>query len=139
MAKFESEGYCPFNSVMSAVRKEGSDDRLIGLWILFGPKVVCVDDANMSELDMDVVNKMFTDDPISFVLMKSIIEYNVNAEKVALKRIGSGGTQNSSDIQKILSDTKNPKLIVAPRSRYVAIIAEAQYGIDLYYWDLDKT
>lgn len=138
MAKYEKEGYCPFDTVNSALHLEGSDRRLVGLWSLIGPSVVCIDEPNGLQVDYNAVINMFSDDHIAFPLMEKIVRYNANAKKIAVKQIryDDRGKQYYSDIQRILTNASNPQLVMQIGSCYIAIITAVDYGIDLYFWDM---
>lgn len=139
MAKYEKEGYCPFDTVNSALHLEGSDRRLVGLWSLIGPSVVCIDEPNGLQVDYNAVINMFSDDHIAFPLMEKIVRYNANAKKIAVKQIryDDRGKQYYSDIQRILTNASNPQLVMQIGSCYIAIITAVDYGIDLYFWDMN--
>ncbi|MCI8519381.1 MAG: hypothetical protein HFJ51_04795 [Clostridia bacterium] len=136
MAKYENEGYCPYQWV-----DQSTDTRLIGLWSLIGPNVVYEekDEVNCSP-DTTTCDQIFSTDPIAYDVLSAIVKRNVNAEKILVHQPHNGAcnTQHISDIQKTLCEAMSPQLIVHAGSNFVVIIADAAYGIDVWVWNLNS-
>lgn len=136
MAKYENEGYCPCQWVDLS-----SDTRLEGLWRLIGSSVVYKkEDAENCSPDADTCNKVFSTDSIAFDVLSAIVKKNVNADKILVHQLhnGSCNTQSLSDIQKTLANVTNPQLVAHAGSRFVVIISDASYGLDVWVWDLEN-
>lgn len=141
MAKFESEGYCPANWVPTRW-DENSDPRLAGLWSLVGVSIVYEKEDELGcELNSVVINQMFSDDPIACSVLEAIVRRNVNADKILVRQLHNGAcnTQSIADIQKVIGEVDNPQLLVHAGSNFIAILADAEYGLDLWVWDLAST
>lgn len=134
MAKFENEGYCP-NQWLDL----SSDTRLIGLWCLIGPSVVYeTKDALGCQPDLTTCNKAFSKDVIAYDLLSAIVKKNVNAYKILIHQLHNGACncQSISDIQKVINESVNPELIVSAGSNFAVVLADAEYGLDVWIWDL---
>ena len=134
MAKYEDEGYCPFQWVDLS-----GDNRLVGLWSLIGSSVVYEkEDAVKCTPDIVTCNKIFSTDPIAYDVLSAIVKKNVNADKILVHQLHNGAcnTQRTSDIQKTLTEVTNPQLIAHAGSNFIVIVADASYGIDVWVWDL---
>lgn len=145
MAKFENEGYCPQNAVATKLQKS-EDCRLIGLWSLIGPSMVCPSsvEADM-KADADTLDKMFTEDPIAYRLMKSIILYSNTIDKIRVIQNHKGGCSNMQNYETILQtvqqeSSRNPILVVESKSQFVVVLMgnEDKTIIDLHFWDLEN-
>lgn len=146
MAKYENLGYCPNNDVSAFyASQEGKDygkPWLYGMWRLFGSSVVFEPtDLHDCDIDVGVCKSIFMSDPIAESVMAGIIRKDVNADKILVKQLhtGAGNTQHLEDIQKVLGEVMEPKLIMAPGSRFVAILAKSDEGLDLWVWDLQSS
>ena len=140
MAKFESKGYCPCNSVASLI-SEVIDKRLTGLWSLIGASVVCINESDLLTVDGSAVDNMFSKDPIAYPLMEKIIRYNVNAEKISVYQDHTKGCLNMQSFETLyqtLTQVKNPVPVVAAESKYTVIICEDKEPntIAVRFWDL---
>ncbi len=138
MAKYENEGYCPNNSVGHLI-DESNDSRLGGLWSIIGSSVVYEkEDAVKCTPDYDTCNQAFGSDPIAYDLLSAIIRKNAKADKILVRQLHNGGcnVQSITDIQKVLGETTNPQLIVCASSNFAVIIADAEYGLDVWIWAL---
>lgn len=130
MAKYEHEGYCPCIWVPKTWNEE-TDTRLSGLWSLIGDSIVYEDNtANCDEV--------FGVDRIAYDVLSAIVRKNVNASKIMVrqKRRPVSNTQNIADIMVVLKDAINPEIIAHAGSNFIAILADANYGLDLWVWDL---
>lgn len=90
MAKFEHEGYCPFNSVRNAW-DQNTDTRLIGLWSLIGASIVYErEDENEDEskciFNTAACDQIFGTDVIAYDVLSAIIKKNANADKIKVLR-----------------------------------------------------
>lgn len=134
MAKYEGEGYRPWN-VVPKTWNAYLTTRLWGLWMLVGESIVYENEDN---LDNEACNKIFGTDFIAYDVLSAIVKKNVNADKILVHQLynGDSDTQSVSDVQKILAEATNPQLIAHARSRFVVVIADASYGIDVWVWDL---
>ena len=146
MAKYEKLGYCPNNDVSGFyASQEGKDygkPWLYGMWRLFGNSVVFEStDLHDCDIDVGVCKAVFTTDPIAESVMVAIIRKDVNADKILVKQLHAGAcnTQHLEDIQKVLGKVMEPQLIMAPGSRFVAILAKSDEGLDLWVWDLQAS
>lgn len=137
MAKYENEGYCPCSWVDLT-----SDSRLVGLWSLVGASVVYEkEDAVKCSPVTTACDQIFSTDPIAYNVLSAIVKKNVNAEKILVHQLHNGACnmQKTSDIQKVMSEVTNPQLIVSAGSNFVVILADAEYGLDVWVWDLRAT
>ena len=146
MAKYEALGFCPNNYVTGFYfSQEGNDygkPWLYGMWRLFGGSVVFEPkDLSDCDIDVEVCKTIFTSDPIAESIMAGIIRKDVNADKILVKQLHAGAcnTQHLEDIQKVLGKVMEPQLIMAPGSRFVAILAKSDEGLDLWVWDLQSS
>lgn len=146
MAKYENLGFCPNNYVtgfyFSQAGKDYGKPWLYGMWRLFGGAVVFEPkDLRDCDIDVEVCKTIFTSDPIAESIMSAIIRKDVNAEKILVKQLHGGAcnTQHLEDIQKVLVEVDEPQLIIAPGSRFSAIIAKNNEGLDLWVWDLQSS
>ncbi len=138
MAKFEHEGYCPCVWVPKTW-DETTDNRLIGLWSIIGASIVYENqDANKCSPDTNACDQIFGVDSISYDVLSGIIRKNANADKILVHQPHNGAcnTQKVSDIQKVLGQVKNPELIVHAGSNFAVILSDADYGMDVWVWDL---
>lgn len=138
MAKWENDGYCP-NIWVPKTWDEATDSRIVGLWSLVGPSMVYEKEDSVScEPDTSRCDRIFGADPISYDVLSAIVKKNVRADKIIIKQLHNGAcnTQKLSDIQKVLSNSVNPELIVHAGSNFVVVLADAEYGLDLWVWDL---
>lgn len=139
MAKFESIGYCPNNSVCKAHGAEDADKRLIGLWSMIGPSVVYVTDTEGCAPNNVMVDKIFCEDNMAYRLLTSIIKTNPDVDKVQVHQIfeGACNTQRYGAIQDCLMGHEGAKLILAHGSNFAVVLHESsETQIDLYVWDL---
>lgn len=134
MAKFENEGHCPCIWVPKTW-DETTDSRLVGLWSLIGSSIVYSNDGDPDTTQCD---EMFGVDVIAYDLLSAIIKKNVNANKILVHQLRNGAcnTQKTSDIQKTIVESKNPELVMHAGSNFAVVLADADYGIDLWVWDL---
>ncbi len=141
MAKFENEGWCPNNTVCRNLLG-AEDNRLLGLWSIIGPSVVCARaDQEQIDVDTEAVNEMFTSDPIAYRLMQSIITYSHKMDKIRIfqsHKDGCNNMQNFRGVLETIQKARNPFLVVENRSRFAVIItgSEDETIVDLYVWDL---
>ena len=138
MAKFENEGYCPCIWVPKTW-DDTTDKRLIGLWALVGASLVYEkEDKNGNTPDTTSCDQVFGKDPIAWDLLSAIVRKNVNADKIKVRQLHNGAcnTQRVSDVQRVMAEATNPELIVHAGSRFVVVLADAPYGLDLWVWDL---
>lgn len=135
MAKFENEGYCPCTPVSMS---KYTDVRIAGLWSLIGPSIVY---ETKDDPDTPACDQIFSTDVIAYDVLSAIVRKNVNADKIKVRQLHNGGcnVQKTSDIQKVLGEVVNPQLIVHAGSDFVVILADAEYGLDVYVWDLRNT
>ncbi len=134
MAIYKIKEFYPYEQVAAMLNQYGSA-KTRHIWSIIGPRVVCSDPD-----DIYPVVDMFAKDPISYCLMTQINRYDVFAKKILIKKTQSDehSAQHFKDISKMLNDSKkNPQLVIFARSRYAIILTEAEYGIDLYYWNLE--
>lgn len=141
MAKYENEGYCPYNSVSHALCEENADKRLIGFWSLIGPSVVYTTDTEGCDPNTIMVDKIFCEDHIAHRLLTTIIKTNPNVDKVLVHQIfkGACNTQRYADIQECLMDEKHKgaKLVIEYSSNFAVVLWESSATqIDLFVWDL---
>lgn len=141
MAKYENEGYCPYNNVSNALYEDKADKRLIGFWGLIGPSVVYTTDTEGCDPNSVMVDKIFCEDRIAYRLLTTIIKTNANVEKVLVHQIfkGACNTQRYDDIQECLvsEEHKGAKLIIEYGSSFAVILWESSdKQIDLFVWDL---
>lgn len=138
MAKFESEGYCPYSWVQKTW-DESTDKRIIGLWSLVGASIVCESqDETECIIDSEVIDQIFGTDVIAYDVLCAIVKKNASADKIKVRQLHSGGckTQKTSDIIKVISEVTNPELVVHAGSNFVLLLADADYGLDVWVWDL---
>lgn len=141
MAKFENEGYCPCIWV-PRTWDENTDTRLIGLWSLVGASIVYEErDKYNHRLDIAACNQIFGTDVIAYNVLSAIIKKNATADKIKVRQLRSGeaDTQKTSDIQKVMGEVTNPELVVRAGSNFVVLLADAEYGLDVWVWDLRIT
>lgn len=132
MAKFESEGYCPYIWVPKTWC-DSTDNRLYGLWSLVGQSIVYEKECNS-----DACNEVFGIDVIAYDVLSAIVKKNANADKILVHELHNGACnmQTVADIQKVLNEAINPELIVHAGSNFTIVLAEAEHGLDLWVWDL---
>lgn len=140
MANYESEGYCPHDSLLKTLSSL-QDSRIFGLWYLIGENVVCINTGTFSTVNTRAVNEMFSTDPIAFRLLSRIINYNSKAKKFSIYQDYTDGCinmQSFDTIAKKFLEIKNPEIIVAANSKYTVIIGEDKNPdeIAVYFWDL---
>ena len=138
MAKFEREGYCPLIWA-PMMWNDSTDPRINGLWNLVGPSVVYAKtDERGCTPDTGKCDEAFGFDPISYDLLSAIVKKNPNADKILVHQLhnGASNTQSILDIQKVMSRCDNPELVVAAESNFTVVIADTEYGLDLWVWDL---
>lgn len=141
MAKFENEGYCPCIWVPKTW-DENTDTRLIGLWSLVGASIVYEkEDENKRTPDTAACDQIFGTDVIAYDVLSAIIKKNATADKIKVRQLRSGAcnTQKTSDIQKVMGEVTNPELVVHAGSNFVVLLADAEYGLDVWVWDLRIT
>jgi len=141
MAKFENEGYCPCIWV-PRTWDENTDTRLIGLWSLVGASIVYEErDENNCCPDTVACDEIFGTDVIAYNVLSAIIKKNATADKIKVRQLRSGecNTQKTSDIQKVMGEVTNPELVVRAGSNFVVLLADAEYGLDVWVWDLRIT
>ena len=141
MAKFENEGYCPCIWV-PRTWDENTDTRLIGLWSLVGASIVYEKvDVHNRIPDIAACDQIFGTDVISYDVLSAIIKKNATADKIKVHQLrsGEGNTQKTSDIQKVMGEVTNPELVVRAGSNFVVLLADAEYGLDVWVWDLRIT
>ena len=138
MAKFEHEGYCPCIWV-PMTWDENTDPRLIGLWSLVGASIVYeMEDEYKCPIDTEACNKVFGIDVIAYDVLSAIIKKKSNADKIKVHQLHNGACnrQKTSDIQKVMEEVTNPELVVHAGSNFVVLLADADYGLDVWVWDL---
>lgn len=134
MARYEQEGYCPYNAVWRELRVGKIDHRLIGLWEMIGPSIVY---ETMNEsgaptlLDSENCNTLFCRDPIAYRVMGAIIRKN--PQKIMVRQ---DGRQSLASIREILTAESNAELVIEAGSSFAVVLAEADYGLDLWVWNL---
>lgn len=141
MAKFENEGYCPDTWVLQSW-DENTDKRLIGLWSLIGDSIVYEkEDEHKCAPNSVACNQIFSTDVIAYDLLSAIVKKNANADKIKVRQLHNGAcdNQNASDIQKVMDEVTNPEIVVHAGSDFVVILADAEYGLDVWVWDLRIT
>lgn len=139
-AKYENEGYCPCTCVPT-LWNVMTDNRLPGLWSIVGDSIVCErSDENGYLFDSHICNSLFGKDLISYDVLSAIVKRNASADKILIHQPHiSSTTQSTSDIQKILNEVTNPELIVHSGSNFLVILSDAEYGLDVWVWDLSCT
>lgn len=142
MAKFESEGYCPHNAVSTTLLGEADDPRLLGLWSMLGPSVVCYRDEFDLPVDTGAVVEMFAKDPIAYQLMSTILSYTT-VEKVCVfqnHKYGCSNQQHKQSMLELLLDSKTikPVLVLEDQSRFAVVLtgSEDTSIVNLHMWDL---
>lgn len=130
MAKHEHEGYCP------CIWVNFQNSRLVPFWDLIGGNIVYEKNDLIQTSRYD---RIFDSDPIAYNLLSGLIRKNVNADKILVRILCDGNYQHFSDIQKVLSEANAPQLIAYPESKFIAILSNADYGLDLWIWDLTVT
>lgn len=141
MAKYENDGYCPNIWVPKKWTKD-SDPCLFGLWSLVGDSIVYTHDPEPAcNPDINTCDKVFSTDPIAVNLLTAMVRKNVNADKILVHQIFNGGCnkQSNKDIGKVLGTSKNPEIITAPKSEFLVVLSDADYGMDVWIWDLNST
>ena len=141
MAKFEKEGYCPCTRVPKTW-DENTDTRLFGLWSLVGASIVYERrDKYNHAIDTAACDQIFGTDVIAYDVLSAIIKKNATADKIKVHQLRSGeaNTQKTSDIQKVMGEVTNPELVVRAGSSFVVLLADAEYGLDVWVWDLRIT
>ena len=141
MAKFENEGYCPCTWIPKTW-DENTDTRLIGLWSLVGASIVYEkEDEHKCAPDTAACDQIFGTDVIAYDVLSAIIKKNATADKIKVHQLRSGeaNTQKTSDIQKVMGEVTNPELVVRAGSSFVVLLADAEYGLDVWVWDLRIT
>ena len=141
MAKFENEGYCPCIWV-PRTWDENTDTRLSGLWSIVGASIVYEKrDKYNHVLSIEACNQIFGTDVIAYDVLSAIIKKNATADKIKVRQLRSGeaNTQKTSDIQKVMGEVTNPELVVRAGSNFVVLLADAEYGLDVWVWDLRIT
>lgn len=141
MAKFENEGYCPCIWVPKTW-DENTDTRLIGLWSLVGASIVYEkEDEHKCTPDTAACNQIFGTDVIAYDVLSAIIKKNATSDKIKVRQLHNGAcnTQKTSDIQKVMGEVTNPELVVHAGSNFVVLLADAEYGLDVWVWDLRTT
>lgn len=138
MAKYETEGYCPQNSVWMELSKRG-ESVLQSLWDMFGSSVLCQKDLKNTER----VIEMFSKDPIAERLMKAVIL--LRAEKqmdkvVICDNIGST-TEAYSVIEKTFKtelENHEVRLVAEAKSNFIVLLfaEENEKCINLKVFDL---
>ena len=136
MAKFENEGYCP-DIWVPKNWDENTDSRLAGLWSIIGPSIVYeTKDEIKAPIDYAACDQIFGTDVIAYDVLTAIIRKNANAPKIKVNQLHNGSTQKTTDILNVMSKVSNPVLVVHAKSNFVVVLADAEYGIDLWVWDL---
>ena len=141
MAKFENEGYCPYICVQKKW-DENTDTRLIGLWSLVGASIVYEkEDEHKCTPDTAACDQIFGTDVIAYDVLSAIIKKNATADKIKVRQLHNGAcsAQKTSDSQKVLDEVTNPELVVHAGSNFVVLLADAEYGLDVWGWDLRTT
>ena len=141
MSKFEEEGFCPY-ILVPKTWNENTDTRLIGLWSLVGASIVYEErDENNCCPDTVACDEIFGTDVIAYDVLSAIIKKNATADKIKVRQLRSGeaNTQKTSDIQKVMGEVTNPELVVRAGSNFVVLLADAEYGLDVWVWDLSTT
>lgn len=130
VAKCENEWYRPYNEVRCKLSAARTDERLPGLWAFIGPSIVYAPINSTNEaIACGIYNRIFLDDPIAYGLLYRLIKRAANAKKIVLHR-------SDANIQSVIDEAQNPELILAPRSSFAAVLADADYGADLWVWCL---
>ena len=141
MSKFEEEGFCPY-ILVPKTWNENTDTRLSGLWSIVGASIVYEKrDKYNHVLSIEACNQIFGTDVIAYDVLSAIIKKNATADKIKVRQLRSGecNTQKTSDIQKVMGEVTNPELVVRAGSNFVVLLADAEYGLDVWVWDLRIT
>lgn len=137
MANFEHEGYCPYSNVQ-LTWNENTDNRLFGLWSLVGASIVYEKEEHKCTPDIAACDELFSTDVIAYDVLSAIIEKDVTAHKIKVRQLHNEAcnTQKKSDIQMAMGRVINPKLVVHAGSNFAVVLADAEYGMDVWVWDL---
>ena len=141
MSKFEEEGFCPY-ILVPTTWNENTDTRLSGLWSIVGASIVYEKrDKYNHVLSIEACNQIFGTDVIAYDVLSAIIKKNATADKIKVRQLHNGArnTQKTSDIQKVMGEVTNPELVVRAGSNFVVLLADAEYGLDVWVWDLRIT
>lgn len=138
MAKFENEGYCP-DIWVPKNWNENTDSRIRVLWSIVGPSIVYEkEDEHHCAPNTKECDKIFGEDFIAVDLLYAIVKKNINADKILVHQLHNGArnTQKISDIQKVMAKVSNPELILCAGSNFAVVLADADYGMDVWVWDM---
>ena len=117
---------------------ENTDTRLIGLWSLVGESIVF--EGNEYKCTPDIADQIFGTDIISYDVLSAIIKKNSTAKIIKVRQLhNTCNTQKTSDIQQVLGEVTNPELVVHAGSNFIVLLADAEYGLDVWVWDLRIT
>ena len=110
------------------------DERLVGLWSLIGASVV------FSKEVPNMYQQVFDTDPIAYDVLASIVKKNVNADKILVRQMCNGNCnmQSITDMHRVVKEAKNPQLIVHAGSNFLVILADAEYGMDVWILDVSS-
>ena len=134
MAKWEREGYCPCQWL------KFEDNNLVGLWSLIRSSVV-YERQDYPAISSEKLDQMLTTDPIARRVMEAVISRNVNADKILVRPCYNNCRSNAylgQDVQNKLIEAKNPQLVLASNSEFTVVLADADYGLDLWVWGLSQ-
>lgn len=137
MAKTNMEKTNEYNFESLRIQ-EPSKPEMVGLWMLLHTHLVYEESKKNCLPDTDSLVKLFHHDPIGYELLARIIKKNANAENILLHQLYAGNhhLQDKADIAKVISEATNPELVAYRGSDFVAVIADADYGMDVWIWDL---
>ncbi|MBR2997375.1 hypothetical protein IKF33_03030 [Candidatus Saccharibacteria bacterium] len=139
--RLELTGENPSSDILDAL--EGAEDRrLYGLWSILCSAILYAEtDACGFASDTKVFDDLFKgEDKITFRVLSALIKRYADGCAIKVCQLHEDHIwQSCKDAQRVLVEADNPELIVAPGSRFMAVLTDADYGLDLWIWDLNVT
>ena len=137
MARFENEGYCPFNAVSEVLGEMETGYFLRGLWSLVGPSVVYEEDIVITD-----TNAIFTKDPVADRLLRELCKMWTGTEKIHVsapqENAYAANMQSLVDLNAYCAREGN-QMIVAAGSMYSVVVRREEEIIHVFVWELDRT
>lgn len=119
--------------------KDAGDKRLLGAWSMLGNGNPILYEAGTP--NMEVLDAFFSGEfSMTYDVLEAIGGRYLNGFTVKVRQIRDDNCcQSRSNIVEVINTVKNPEIIITAGSRFLAVLADADYGLDLWIWDLKMT
>lgn len=133
----ELTGESPDKEIYNKLR-DAEDRRLLGLWCVLRNAIIYESGTPNPELLDGLFAGEFN---LAYSILSAVVKRYLDGFAVKVRQIRDDANcwQSRESILEVVSTTKNPELIVGPGSRFLAVLSDADYGLDLWIWDLNVT